>query len=111
MLYAEPLLFPEDGQFWVGVIDDGIPRPSCKKSAQKGEDLSPECLSIDKGCPQMVISSSRDVLVLRSPCDVQVGYICHLGSYALLCIFYKNIINMHELGLARDEMSKKFTEN
>jgi hypothetical protein len=31
----------------------------------------------------MMISSSRDVVVLRSPCDVQVGYICHLGTYFL----------------------------
>ncbi|XP_023711255.1 uncharacterized protein LOC111866492 isoform X3 [Cryptotermes secundus] len=74
----------EDGQFWVGVIDDGIPRPSCKKSAQRGEELSPECLNIDKGCPQMIISSSRDVVVLRSPCDVQVGYICHRGPMTVV---------------------------
>jgi hypothetical protein len=81
---AQLFLFPEDGQFWVGVLDDGIPRPSCKKSAQRGEDLSPECLSIDKGCPQMLISNGRDASVLRSPCEVQAGFICHLGSYALL---------------------------
>jgi hypothetical protein len=35
----------------------------------------------------MMISSARDVVVVRYPCDVQVGYICHLGSYSLLCNF------------------------